>query len=126
MSMSEANVLLWRLLDNSEAEEAEGYNVACDECAGLVNEDEYSENDGLCTACHGKVHFVCPSCGDTFHQDDRSKDYPELCVDCASERHRTVADGLWSELEELAGIWSGEDHEIERLKKLLNYARRLK
>jgi len=37
-----------------------------------------------------------------------------------------VADELWSEIEDLAGSWSGEDYEITRLWKLLAYATKLK
>jgi len=52
MSVAEANIALWRLTDNSEAQDAEGYEVTCDECGVLVNEDAYGERDGLCEACY--------------------------------------------------------------------------
>jgi methionyl-tRNA synthetase len=124
--IAEANILIWRLLDNSDAEEADGYQVACDECAALVSEDVYSENDGLCNACNAAVHFTCEACGEEQHVDDRSEEYPTLCVSCGSDKHTKAADNLWSELEDLAGSWSGEDCEISNLKKLLAYAKRLR
>ena len=76
MSKAERTALAWRLLDNAEAEDAEGYMVACDECARLISEDEYGETDGLCAACHAACHFLCAACGEEHHLDDRSEDYP--------------------------------------------------
>ena len=80
---------------------------------------------GLCDRCYDAVHFTCGECGEEFHCDDVSSDYPELCTDCGSTKRTEVADALWSEIEDLAGSWSGEDTEIPNLKKLLAYAKQL-
>lgn len=121
-----ANVTLRELLDNSAVEDAADYKLTCDECAALISEDTYSTLDGLCEACHDACHFTCAECVGEFHQDDRSEYYPKLCAECGAAKRTEIADGLWSEIEDLAGSWVGEDYEIERLKKLLNYARRMK
>lgn len=34
--------------------------VRCDACGNLVNQEEYDSNDGYCNACAEKV---CPQCG---------------------------------------------------------------
>jgi DNA-directed RNA polymerase subunit RPC12/RpoP len=126
MCLATANLTIWRLLDNSEAEDAEDYLVTCDDCGALITDDEYSANNGLCGGCNAAVHFTCGECKEAFHVDDRSDEFPLLCTDCGSAKHTELADGLWSELEDLAGSWSGEDFEIGRLRKLLAYAKRLK
>jgi hypothetical protein len=110
------------ILDN--AEEVDWW--PCDECGQPYPPDEDGESDGLCEACYDACHFTCDSCGEHKHQDDRSDEFPELCTSCGCDKHTEVADGLWAELEDLAGSWSGEDYEIKNLKKLLAYAKRLR
>ncbi len=126
MSLADANLAIWRLLDCGEAEDAEDYRVTCDECGGLVDEDVYGENDGLCEACHAAVHFTCKDCGHEYHTDDQSDEFKGVCTDCGSSKRQELADGLWSELEDYVGSWSGEDYEISSLRKLLAYAKRLR
>jgi hypothetical protein len=126
MSVAQANMAVWRLLDNEEAQDAEDYQVTCDERGGLITEDDYGERDGLCEACHAAVHFTCDECGEEFHLDEQSEEFPRHCVGCGCDKHTKIADGLLSELEDLAGSWSGEEYEISRLRKLLAYAKRLK
>ena len=126
MSVSNANITLWHLHDNDEAEKAEDYRVTCDDCATLITEDQYGEHDGLCRGCYDSVHCTCTMCGEEFHCDDHHETYTDLCDGCGETKRTEVADELWSKIEDLAGSWSGEETEISRLQKLLKYARKLK
>ena len=45
---------------------------------------------------------------------------------CGSAKRTEVAEELWTEIEDLAGSWSGEPDENYKLQKLLKYARKLK
>ena len=130
MSMSSANMTIWKLIDNDDAMYAEHYQVTCDECATLVSEDQYEdqydEHDGLCDRCYDAVHFTCAECGEEHHCDDHHTTYPSLCDGCGDTKCREVADELWALIEDLVGSWSGEDTEITRLQKLLKYAKKLK
>ena len=126
LSMSNANIALWQLMDDSLAQDAEDYMVTCDKCAALITEDQYGEHDGLCEACHDAVHFTCPECGETYHCDEHHDTYTDLCENCGAVKREVIADGLWSEIEDLAGSWLGEATEISKLQKLLAYAKKLK
>jgi len=70
MSVSLANITLWHLHDNDEAEDAADYRVTCDDCATMISETQYGEHDGLCDRCYDAVHFTCDACGGEFHCDD--------------------------------------------------------
>jgi len=126
MSISIANIVFWSLMDDSEAQDAEDYQVTCDDCATMISEDKYDQYDGLCEACYDSVHFTCSACGEEFHCDDHHEIYRDLCEECGDMKRTEVADELWSEIVDLAGSWSGEDYEIARLRKLLAYAGKLK
>jgi len=126
MTMSLANTAIWSLVDNDDAMYGENYRVACDDCATLISEDQCGSHDGLCDRCYDAVHFTCSACGEECHTDDCHATYKDLCEGCGSAKRTEVADELWSEIEDLAGTWSGEETEITNLKKLLAYAKKLK
>jgi hypothetical protein len=126
MGMCSANGTLAALVDNGDAEDAEDYRLTCDECAALVDISYYEDSDGLCSSCYDACHFDCDGCGDEFHIDERSEEFPKLCVDCGCTKHHDEVELIWSQIEDVVGAWDGEDNEISRLKKLLAYARRLK
>ena len=96
------------------------------QCAALVGEDTYSMYDGLCDACHAAMYFTCDACGEEFHLDEMSAEFPKFCVDCGCEKHRQIVEELNDRLTEVIGSWDGEETEIGRLRKLLSYAKRLK
>jgi len=126
MSISLANITIWNLMHDSEAQDADDYQVTCDECATLISEDQYGEHDGLCEACYDSVHFTCGECSGEFHCDDHHATYSDLCEECGCSERSQLADELWAEIEDLAGSWSGEDDGISKLQKLLKYAKKLK
>lgn len=126
MGMCSANGSLAALLDNGDIEDAEDYRLCCEECAALITIDYHDDHDGLCEACYDAVHFDCTECGDEFHRDERSEEFPKLCVECGCSKHHDEVESIWSQIEDVVGTWDGEDDELPRLKKLLAYARRLK
>lgn len=125
MAVSLANIAIWKLIDNTEAQDTEDYRVTCDDCATMIDEDTYDSNDGLCPTCDALVHFTCSECNETFHTDDHSEYGECLCTECGIAKQMQEADELWAEIEDLAGSWSGEDNEISNLRKLLNLAKKL-
>lgn len=124
--MCSANGSLAALVDNGDIEDAEDYRVTCDECATLITIDYHDDHDGLCEACYDACHFDCQECGDEFHTDERSEEFPKLCVECGCSKHHDEVESIWSQIEDVVGGWDGDDDELPRLKKLLAYARRLK
>ena len=124
--MCSANGSLAALLDNGDIEDADDYRVCCGECATLITVDYHDDHDGLCEACYDACHFDCPECGDEFHADERSEEFPRLCVECGGEKHTQIVDELNDQFSAVIGDWDGDDDEIVKLRKLLSYARRLK
>src|SRR5271166_2095462 len=114
MSMSLANIAIWSLINDSEAQDALDYHVTCDDCAILISETQYEAHDGLCEGCFDSVHFTRSECGEVYHQDDRSETYKDLCEECGCSKRTKQADELWAEIEDLAGSWSDEDSEINK------------
>jgi hypothetical protein len=123
-----ANLELTGLMDNDAADEASDYWVVCGDadCSGQIPQDDYNDQDAMCKSCYDSVHFDCIGCDETLHCDEESDDFKGYCVECGCARNREIADGIWSEIEDLAGSWAEEDGEIAKLRKVLSYMKRLK
>ena len=126
MSICSANGTLAALVNNGDIEDADDYRVVCDECANLITIDYYDDHDGLCEDCYGAVHFDCTECGDEFHRDEQSDEFKGYCVECGRSKHAEEVESLNDEISDVIGSWDGDDDEIQKLRKLLSYAKRLK
>ena len=91
----------------------------------LITVDYHDDHDGLCGMLQ-RGPLPCGECGDEFHIDERSEEYPKLCAECGSEKHHDEVRVDLEPDQETVGGWDGEDDELPRLKKLLAYAKRLK
>jgi hypothetical protein len=127
MALALANMALWHLVDNTEAEEADDFLVTCEgeDCAALMTEDEYADRDGLCPRCYAACHFTCTECGKEYPEDDRSEEFPKLCQDCGDAKHGELVEELKGRLDEVLGEWDGDEGELDRLRKLVAFARKL-
>ncbi len=136
--MTAADRLFWAnrtieiLIDEDDEcpEDAVDYGTVCDgrdDCITLVsvNGDDYDDHDQQCQACWDSTHFYCRECDEEFHHDEEHEQFKGYCVDCGCSKHQEKGDELWTEIEDIAGSWSGDDDEIMKLKKLLAYVKKL-
>ncbi len=99
--------------------------VECDECGCEMTQDEYDEEEGLCVRCTAKVMRVCKRCNETYHVEDAHTEFAMCCDSCGDDERQEIADGLWSEIEDLVGSWSAETYEVSNMRRLLAYAKKL-